>query len=178
MREEGKLHVSWQRLLLGILYIIVAIMGFRSPAGNVVALSFLYSILMLVRGAFFIYLSWAIKKRSGRKTGTLVVIGILQVIFSIFIMANPQISAYALGFLFAFWLLADSIGTLSFTWSRWNFIIPGRPIRTIFAIFGIFIGFGMLFRPLTSVLSLGVLISVYLLFGGILSIFVAFRREN
>jgi len=79
-----------------------------------------------------------------------------------------------LPYLFAFWLIFDSIGTL----------LTARPIRNfsnaqfwftiLIGILGIIIGFLLLSNPLSSYVAIATLVGIYFMLYGILNIVYAF----
>ena len=78
----------WLSLLVGLLYIIVAIYLMFAPLASYVALSILFSVSMFVSGLFEIAFALANKKGIS-SWGWYLAGGIIDLILGIFLMASP-----------------------------------------------------------------------------------------
>ena len=94
----------WLSLLVGLLYIIVAIYLMFAPLASYVALSILFSVSMFVSGLFEIAFALANKKGIS-SWGWYLAGGIIDLILGIFLMASPGLSMEVLPFVLAFWLM-------------------------------------------------------------------------
>ena len=92
----------WLSLLVGLLYIIVAIYLMFAPLASYVALSILFSVSMFVSGLFEIAFALANKKGIS-SWGWYLAGGIIDLILGIFLMASPGLSMEVLPFVLAFW---------------------------------------------------------------------------
>ena len=81
----------WLSLLVGLLYIIVAIYLMFAPLASYVALSILFSVSMFVSGLFEIAFALANKKGIS-SWGWYLAGGIIDLILGIFLMASPGLS--------------------------------------------------------------------------------------
>lgn len=94
----------WMSLLLGILYIIVALCLLFAPLGSYVALSVIFSISMLISGIIEIIFAL-----SNRKTlsswGWYVAGGVIDLILGIYLVAYPLLSMEVIPFIVAFWMM-------------------------------------------------------------------------
>ena len=91
----------WLSLLVGLLYIIVAIYLMFAPLASYVALSILFSVSMFVSGLFEIAFALANKKGIS-SWGWYLAGGIIDLILGIFLMASPGLSMEVLPFVLAF----------------------------------------------------------------------------
>ena len=81
----------WASLLLGIVYIIVALWLMFAPLSSYVALSIVFSISMLISGILEIL--FAVSNRKGVPSwGWYIVGGIIDVILGIYLIAYPMVS--------------------------------------------------------------------------------------
>ena len=87
----------WLSLLVGLLYIIVAIYLMFAPLASYVALSILFSVSMFVSGLFEIAFALANKKGIS-SWGWYLAGGIIDLILGIFLMASPGLSMEVLPF--------------------------------------------------------------------------------
>ena len=94
----------WASLLLGIVYIIVALWLMFAPLSSYVALSIVFSISMLISGILEIL--FAVSNRKGVPSwGWYIVGGIIDVILGIYLIAYPMVSMEVIPFIIAFWLM-------------------------------------------------------------------------
>lgn len=94
----------WTSLLLGIVYIIVALWLMFSPLSSYVALSIVFSISMLISGILEIIFS--LSNRKGVPSwGWYLVGGIIDLILGIYLIAYPMVSMEVIPFIIAFWLM-------------------------------------------------------------------------
>ena len=102
----------WLSLLVGLLYIIVAIYLMFAPLASYVALSILFSVSMFVSGLFEIAFALANKKGIsswGRNWGWYMVFGILAILCSIGVIWQPALGAFTLVYMIAYALLIIGI---------------------------------------------------------------------
>ena len=84
----------WASLLLGIVYIIVALWLMFAPLSSYVALSIVFSISMLISGILEIL--FAVSNRKGVPSwGWYIVGGIIDVILGIYLIAYPMVRGFS-----------------------------------------------------------------------------------
>ena len=109
----------WVSLLLGLLYILIAICLMFTPLASYVALSVLFSVSMFVSGTLEIL--FAVTNRKNISSwGWYLASGIIDLILGIYLMANIGLSMAVLPFIVAFWLIGTgtTIGSLTVSPSR------------------------------------------------------------
>lgn len=94
----------WMSLLLGILYLIVAIFLIINPLSSYVALSLLFSITMLVTGVVEIVFALGNRKQIS-SWGWYLAGGIIDLILGVYLLAYPWLSMEVIPFIIAFWLM-------------------------------------------------------------------------
>ena len=95
----------WTSLLLGIVYIIVALWLMFSPVSTYVALSIIFSVSMLISGILEII--FALSNRKGVPSwGWYIVGGLIDLVLGIYLIAYPMISMEVIPFNMAFGILA------------------------------------------------------------------------
>ena len=104
-----KRSFDWGSLILGILFIIVSLMSFRDPVGNLVAIVIVFGVLAILKGIFEIFLRNRFKDLTGYKAKMPILVGALDILIGIFLLWNMQASILALPFVFAIWFIVDSI---------------------------------------------------------------------
>ncbi|MGM0138242.1 acid-resistance membrane protein [Enterococcus sp. DIV0755b] len=167
---------DWGSLILGILFVIVALMSFQDPVGDLVAIVIVFGVFAILKGIFEIFLRNRFKDLTGYKAKMPLVVGILDIIIGIFLLWNMNASVLALPFVFAIWFIVDSIfGLFNLDLARqhsngyfW--------FSLIIDILGIIVGFILLFNPISSALTLSFLVGFYFMMWGITQIVYAFRK--
>ena len=105
----------WLSLLVGLLYIIVAIYLMFAPLASYVALSILFSVSMFVSGLFEIAFALANKKGISSwgwyLAGGIIdlILGILAILCSIGVIWQPALGAFTLVYMIAYALLIIGI---------------------------------------------------------------------
>ncbi len=94
----------WLSLLLGILYVVVAVSLMFAPLSGYAVLSILFSISMLFSG--LLELSFAVSNRKNVSSwGWYLAGGIIDMIFGFYLIAYPLLSMEVIPFIIAFWLM-------------------------------------------------------------------------
>ena len=94
----------WLSLILGILYIIVALCLLFAPGCSYIALSVIFSISMLISG--IIEIIFSISNRRGISSwGWYLAGGIIDLILGIYLVAYPLLSMEVIPFIVAFWMM-------------------------------------------------------------------------
>ena len=141
----------WLSLLVGLLYIIVAIYLMFAPLASYVALSILFSVSMFVSGLFEIAFALANKKGIS-SWGWYLAGGIIDLILGIFLMASPGLSMEVLPFVLAFWLM--------------------------FGILAILCSIGVIWQPALGAFTLVYMIAYALLIIGIFRVMLSFELKS
>ena len=94
----------WLSLILGILYIIVALFLLFAPGSSYIALSVIFSISMLISGIIEIIFSIS-NRRSISSWGWYLAGGIIDLILGIYLVAYPLLSMEVIPFIVAFWMM-------------------------------------------------------------------------
>lgn len=94
----------WISLLLGILYVVVAVSLMFAPLSGYAVLSILFSISMLFSG--LLEISFAVSNRKNVSSwGWYLAGGIIDMIFGFYLIAYPLLSMEVIPFIIAFWLM-------------------------------------------------------------------------
>lgn len=173
MKERKTL--DWSSLLLGILFVLVALMSFQDPVGNLVAIVLVFAVFAFLKGIFELFVRNRMKELTGYKERMPLVIGIIDILIGIFFLFNIGAGVLALPFVFAIWFIADSVLAL-FTADLAKNISTGYYWFTVIInILGILLGIMLLFNPISSALTLSFLVGFYFMIFGINHIVYAFR---
>lgn len=150
----------WIAGIAGLLAIILGVWMWRQPVKAVIAMTWIFGIVMLITGIGSIVVWNDIKKITQRSTG-LLINGILNIIIAAIMMFSHTSSLFMLATLFAVWFIVDSCTWFSFA------ELSGHPLLSkVFSIIGVILGVLLLFSPMLSLSTLVVLVSVTLIIYG------------
>ncbi len=166
--SSGKKGISWGYLIIGILFILTSLFTFYNPGGNLMAFGFVFAILLILNGVFYLTV---------RRGGLLIVAGILDILLGIFMVFNMYVTVVALPYIFAIWFIFDSLFRL-LTVGRARAVGTGYFwISLILSILGVIVGVLLLFNPVVAALSLSFLVGFYLMMVGVECVVFAFSRR-
>lgn len=160
-------RVLW--IIAGILLIIAGIFCLKSPATAIAGLSLYLGIAMLFSGIVDIVI---FASASGQIAGAgwFLADGIITVLLSLFILGDQWFTALTLPFIFGMWLLFSGISTFSNSFELKRLGIPGWGWFTALGIILAVVGFFSFMDPFASVAAMTVMVGVFLVLQGILSI--------
>lgn len=163
-------------LLLGILYIVLGLIVINHPGESLIAISIYFSIFILISGIGQLFFSLSNRDRNG--WGWHLIIGILETIIGIYLVMSPLNSIGTLIFFVGFWFLFRSISIIGTALSiknhgesQWGWVMLSGCISLVFSFF-------IIFSPLLASMSIVWLVGMWLLFGGVSTIFTAIRMRR
>lgn len=165
---------SWGPFLLGILYIIVAVITFNNPFASVLALVYLFAIGIILKGIFEIFLRNRLNEYSTYNHTGLIIIGVIDIIIGLLLFFNIEIGVLTLPVLFALWMIFASISTLITAGPLRNYSNAVFWVVVVLAILSALIGGLLLFNPGISMGVILMLIGIFFLFSGITYIIMSF----
>ncbi|MBP1047054.1 DUF308 domain-containing protein [Enterococcus sp. BWM-S5] len=167
--------LDWGSLLIGILFVIISLMSFQDPAGNLLAIVMIFAVFAIIKGVFEIFVRNRLKELTGYKSYMPLVLGAIDIILGIYLLLNLQIGVSVLPYVFAIWFILDSFFNL-FTLDLAKAFHTGYYwFSLIVDVLGIILGFVLLFNPLSSALTLSFLVGFYFMMFGITYIVYAFH---
>ena len=174
--EQRQHHgMDWGSLVLGILFVLTALISFQNPAGNLIAIVMVFAIFAIIKGIFEIFVRNRMKELLGYKAYAPIILGIIDILIGVDLLFNLNIGVAVLPFVFAIWFLFDSIFGL-FTLDFAKRVSTGYFWFTLIVdVLGIILGVMLLFNPLSSALTLSFLVGFYFMMFGISNIVYAFR---
>lgn len=175
MNESRKGSIDWSSLVLGILFVLTALVSFQDPAGNLIAIVMIFAIFAIFKGIFELFARNKMKELTGYKAYGPIILGVIDIIIGIYFLFNLNIGVAALPFVFAIWFILDSIFGL-FTLDLAKSVSTGYFWFTLIVnVLGIILGIMLLMNPLSSALTLSFLVGFYFMLFGITHIVYAFR---
>ena len=91
MTEYKNSRINWESFILGVLYLIVAIIAFKDPRASLMSMSVLLGIFVILSGVGDIYLRNKFSKYYEKDTTNLSLIsGVVQIILGIIILVEDR----------------------------------------------------------------------------------------
>ena len=149
----------WLSLLVGLLYIIVAIY------------------LMFVSGLFEIAFALANKKGIS-SWGWYLAGGIIDLILGIFLMASPGLSMEVLPFVLAFWLMFRGFSATGYSMDLKRYGTRNWGWYMVFGILAILCSIGVIWQPALGAFTLVYMIAYALLIIGIFRVMLSFELKS
>lgn len=175
MKMNERKTMDWGSLLLGILFVLVSLLSFQDPVGNLVAIVFVFAIFAFLKGIFELFLRNRLKELTGYKGKLPLIIGIIDILIGIFFLFNIGAGVVALPFVFAIWFIADSVLALFTADLAKGISTRHYWFTVVINILGVLLGIILLFNPISSALTLSFLVGFYFMIFGINPIVYAFR---
>lgn len=169
---------DWGELITGVALIITSILLWRNPGAGVLALTFIFALVAIIRGIATLAGGIKLRDFTGALSWVAIAAGVLDIIVGIIFMFNLVAGAVSLGFLFAIWFLADSIGDLANVGHLREAGTGWMIMGIVFDVFGIIIGIMLMMQPVVAAVGLISLLAIYFMIFGIGNIVIAFARRN
>lgn len=165
---------SWQNLLVGILYLIAGIIVFNNPLLASVWLVYLIAFGWIISGIVMLTMRDSIERFTGTGSGWIVFFGIVEILLGVFLLFNQAVGLIALPILFAVWFLTESIGMM-FSSRFWREYNSGHYwFQLIAGILGVILALILLFNPLSSLITLELLVGSFFIIAAVTRIVAAF----
>lgn len=167
----------WASLLLGLLYILIAICLMFTPLASYIALSILFSIAMFVSGTLEIL--FAVTNRHHISSwGWYLTGGIIDLILGIFLMLSPGLSMAVLPFILAFWLMFRGFSSTGYAMDLKRYGTGSWGWYLAFGILAIISSIAIIWYPGLGVFTLVYLIAYALLIIGIFRVMLSFELRS
>lgn len=167
----------WVSLLLGLLYILIAICLMFTPLASYIALSILFSIAMFVSGTLEIL--FAVTNRHHISSwGWYLAGGIIDLILGIFLMLSPGLSMAVLPFILAFWLMFRGFSSTGYAMDLKRYGTGSWGWYLAFGILAIISSIAIIWYPGLGVFTLVYLIAYALLIIGIFRVMLSFELRS
>ena len=107
------------------------------------------------------------------------VTGILGVMAGFMLMVHPSAGTWAIAMILPIWIIAHCISRLShLQYMKMHFGSTYYTLSLILNILGLIVGIMLVFRPMVTILSMGVLVGSYLILEGIECVVTAFSGKR
>jgi len=167
----------WLSAIVGVLFIVVAILMFAFPITGYQTLAIVFAVLMFAVGLFEII--FAVTNRDVLSGwGWYLALGILDLLIGLFLIFNPAMSAAILPYLMAFWLMFRGFSMIGFSIDLQQFGNKSWGWYLAIGILTIICSIAILFFPLAGALSVVYLVSFTFIFLGVARIMLAFDMKK
>lgn len=169
--------VNGWSLALGILMVFSGMVGIMTPVATT-AFTAIFLGWFLVFGGVMQFIGGIIDRKNG-DFWVNVAVGIAMFIGGIFVLSNPVISVVSLTFMFGIFFMVDGVSKIFISITkrpaRWGWMLTS-------GIIGVILAFLILTKILaSSLILLGTLVGIYVLFGGmelIMTYFISKELSN
>ena len=160
--------IGWFELIVGIILIIFGVVIMRQPVGVLTWIVILCGVLAILSGIGDIVLYVKMEQFTGFGPIVSLVTGILSVMAGFMLAAHPEAGNWAIAMILPIWIIAHCVSRLShLQYMRMHFGTTYYYISMILNILGLIVGFLLVFRPMITIFSMGVLVGAYLILEGI-----------
>jgi len=167
---DRSLRHWWVFLIRGVLFILVGIYMIASPAVTFEALGVMFGLIILLAG--FAELFHVVRERSATNRGWHLMLGLIDVILGLFLMAHFIASVTILRILIGLWFLFKGISLISF--SRW----AGRArFLTIGGIFSVIFALLIIFKPTFGDMTIILWTAIAFIITGFFNVLLGFRMK-
>lgn len=167
----------WTSLLLGIVYVIVALWLMSTPLNSYIALSIIFSIAMLVSGILEITFALGNRKRIP-SWGWYIVGGFIDLVLGIYLIVNPAISMEVIPFIIAFWLMFRGFSSTGYAIDLKRYGTRDWGWYMALGVLAILCSLMILWQPAVGALYAVYMISFTFLIIGLFRIMLSFELKN
>lgn len=167
----------WISLLVGIIAVVVGFICMFTPFATFAAISLLFVCSFFVGGISEIVFALS-NKNAIHNWGWTLAMGIIDLLFAIFLLANLDIAPLMLSYFIAFWILIQSIWGIGMAFDLQSVKNSGWGWVLALSILSVFASIILLFQPAIAGLFAAYIISFAFIFYGILRIFLAFKLKT
>lgn len=97
---DEKRTIDWGSLILGILFVLVSLLSFQDPVGNLVAIVVVFAIFAFIKGIFELFVRNRLKELTGYKGKMPLIIGIIDILVGVFFLFNIGARSRSIAFCF------------------------------------------------------------------------------
>lgn len=164
-------------LLVGLLFVIVTIVVFVSPASSLLTLSLFFALSFLFGGFLEIIFS-IVNRHQMENWGWSLAFGIITFIVGLSLTIHPALSLSVMVFYIGFVILFRSVAAISFALDMKRYGSKGWGGLLVMGIFGAIFSFILIWNPVFGGFSIIILIALSFLFAGLFSIYFSFQLRK
>jgi uncharacterized membrane protein HdeD (DUF308 family) len=168
---------SWVWIMaFGIITLLAGVAVLAWPGRTLIVIAVLFGIQLIVTGIFRFVAAFASEDLTGGTRVLLAVLGVLSLIIGLYAIRHVLLTLLALALLLGiFWVVNGSVELFTALSHR---EMPNRGWTGLMGVLSIFAGVIVLAYPGISLVTLAIVLSIWLLFFGIMQIMMAFRIRS
>ena len=167
----------WLSLILGVLFILLSIWIFRTPATSYISLSILFSTFIFISGIFGIIFSVSNRKQM-RGWGWFLAGAIMDLLVGTLLITHPLMTMAILPFYVGFWVLFRGVLGIGFSFQLKSFGVPNWGLLLVLGILTIVFSFLLLMNPVFTGLSIVYMTALAFVVMGIFRMILAFDLKK
>ena len=167
----------WLSLVVGVLAIVVGVWSLCTPVDTFLALTLLFVVAFLVEGVLEVVFS-VVNRRTVHGWGWGLVMGVVDVVFAVFLMRNLELTPVVFGYVIAFWLLFRAVWGITVSIDLNDYNVRGWGWLLALSIIGVVLAALMLFFPLMAAPFVVYLVGFALILYGVFRIYLGFRLKG
>ena len=160
--------IGWPELILGTVLIILGVIMLKQPSGFLMWLVVVCGIIAICTGIADIILYVRMERFTGFGPVISLVTGILGVMAGFMLLVHPGAGTWAIAMVLPIWIIAHCISRLShLQYMKMHSGMTYYTISLILNILGLLVGILLIFRPMITILSMGVLVGGFMIIEGV-----------
>lgn len=167
----------WVSLLLGLLYVAVALCLLFAPLNSYVALSAIFSITILVSGILEILFA-VTNRKTISSWGWYLTGGIIDLILGFLLVAYPVLSMEIIPFVVAFWLMFRGFSAIGYSLDLRRYGTKDWGWYLAFGILAVLCSFSIIWQPGAGALSIVYMLAFTFLIVGFFRIMLSFEFKS
>lgn len=167
----------WLSIVIGILTAGIGIWVMFIPVQTFIALSLFFVIALLFEGIMEVAFSLSNRKRL-HGWGWNFTMGIIDIIFAVFLLINPMIIPVIFGYAIAFWLLLRAAWGISASLDLKHYGLSGWGWFMGLSVAGVLLSVGLLIFPLMAASFTAYVVGASLILYGIFRILLGVRLRS
>ncbi len=177
--EEVKSTVKnwWVSLVLGIMFVVVALWLMFQPGDGYAALVVVFSICMFISGILEVVFA-AINREILPGWGWYLACGIIDVILGLVLICFPFVTAMVIPFILAFWIMFRGFTAVGYAMDLNRFGVKGWGWYLVFGVLAIICSLSIIWQPTAGALASVYIVAFAFLFMGFFRIMLAFDLRS
>lgn len=164
----------WMAFIQGIIYAVVGLYMMLAPIVSYVALSFIFSVAILITGILEIL--YAAGNRHTPNWGWRLGGGVIDLLIGVFLIVYPFLSVEVIPLLIAFWLLFRGLAAIGDALDMRHYGALRCVTYTVFGVVAIICALFMLWQPAIGMVYALYIVSIAFIVIGISKIVASFER--
>jgi uncharacterized membrane protein HdeD (DUF308 family) len=169
---------DWPLFLSGIIFLIAGLFLVAQPSASLVSIVLIFGIMAIVQGISWLGNFFHYRDYVNGISFFVIIAGVLDILIGIIFITKIYVGAIVIAYVFATWFLIDSIIGIVVASHLRNFGKGYFWVSLILDILGVVVAIMMLFNPLSSLLTMTMLLSIYFIIFGVNNVIMAIAHRG